>query len=350
VGQLVRCDICHTSFRAPVYDTPPASSGQGEQRAEPDELDEAGRIQEGSIQGPSDRGSYGSLPASDENAPLPHAWPSAEAARSGEQSGQPSAEERAAGAGTGEITPRDQEVDDRSGVLWLIVTMCAVGVMLAAGVVAVMAILRALKVDDSTVRERRPASAEADGGKQDSARWADATRYSQRRKPITVSVERASYGSLRAKDLNHRVITTADDNLLAVVVSVRNLGERARSFRSWYGHAFEQAGQRDVIATLNDDQGRSYSLLKFDDVTYVEGQRLADRIEPQQEVRDTVVFLIPEEVDRSAIDYFRLALPAAAVGLPGFFRFRIPVEMIDGFRKADGDSQTQPEGEAAEQM
>ena len=56
----------------------------------------------------------------------------------------------------------------------------------------------------------------------------------------------------------------------------------------------------------------------------IEGQHLADEIEPRHDVQDTVVFLVPADVDRTKIRYFRLSLPAHAIGTRGFLPVRDP--------------------------
>jgi hypothetical protein len=138
---------------------------------------------------------------------------------------------------------------------------------------------------------------------------------------------------VRVKDLNRNVMLTDDDNLVAVTISVRNLGDEPRPFHSWYEHTFGTAGGADVRVYFADNSGREYPPIRFDDVSHVEGQRWADHIRPDQVVQDTLLFMLPNDVDRGTIQSFRLALPAAAVELTGFFRFDIPVTMIEGLGK-----------------
>ncbi len=154
---------------------------------------------------------------------------------------------------------------------------------------------------------------------------------------MKLKVERVFYGSIRVKDLSNQVLSTADDNLLGITVSALNQGSRPRAFENWYGHVFEAEQGEEIIAVLIDDQNRNYSLLKFDDVSHIEGQRLADKIGPQKTIQDTLVFLIPKDVDRSEIKYLRLTLPGAAVELSDFFRFQIPPTMIENFAASPAD-------------
>jgi hypothetical protein len=175
-------------------------------------------------------------------------------------------------------------------------------------------------------------------------------------------VVRAKYGAVRAKDLNNEVITTDDTNLLAITVAIHNRGSQAHAFQSWYAGTTSQEGAAELLPELSDDAGRVYALLRFEDVSSIEGQRLADTIEPHQQVQDTVVFLVPEGIDRKQIRYLRLALPADALGTSGWFRFEIPASMVRGLvdappsaepsapaEEADGTSTEEPAGTSAKE-
>ncbi|MHB0959880.1 MAG: hypothetical protein ACYC0X_29860 [Pirellulaceae bacterium] len=165
--------------------------------------------------------------------------------------------------------------------------------------------------------------------------WSDAALHAQRLGLLEVKVVRVKYGAVRAKDLNNEVITTDDTSLLAITLSVHNRGAVACEFRSWYAGGFESEQGQELLPELADDLERFHSLVRFDDVSSIEGQRLADEIEPHQTVQDTVVFLLPPEIDRTTIRYFRLSLPAHAIGTDDFFRFEIPVGMVDGWSGAE---------------
>jgi hypothetical protein len=161
--------------------------------------------------------------------------------------------------------------------------------------------------------------------------WTDASQRAQRLGHLEVKVQRVKYGAVRAKDLNNEVITTDDNNLVAITVSVLNRSDQSCPFHSWYAGGLTDDASAELLPELADDAGRAFDLLRFDDVSSIEGQRLADEIEPRHEVQDTVVFLLPTDVDRTTIRYFHLTLPAHAIGSADFFRFEIPVGMIMDF-------------------
>jgi hypothetical protein len=228
---------------------------------------------------------------------------------------------------------RDGEEETKSSTMvHMIVSIVCVALIgtCVGGAIYVMRAVERYEDDAATVDDQ--GLSDSDDPQQDKAvRWTDATRAAQRKERVIVKVETASYGAVRAKDLNRKVITTDDDNLIALTISIRNRYFEARAFKSWYGHTFEAEGGDVILAELFDDRDRSYQMLKFEDVASLEGQRLADEIEQGGFVRDTLVFVVPEDVDRKKIKHFRLALPAVAVGLKGWYRFQIPVSMISGY-------------------
>ncbi len=221
-----------------------------------------------------------------------------------------------------------EPVRDGSRIWTVITVLASLVVVVASSLVGVYFMRKGRMAAEQ--RGARPARS-ASTGESAQIHWTDASRRAQRLGYLDVKVVQAKYGAVRVKDLNNEVITTDDSNLLAVTVSVHNRSRAPCEFRSWYaGGATDQDGV-ELLPELVDDAGRAYDLLRFDDVSSIQGQRLADEIEPRHEVQDTVVFLIPPETDRSALRYFHLTLPAHAIGSADFFRFEIPVGMIEGF-------------------
>jgi hypothetical protein len=209
------------------------------------------------------------------------------------------------------------------------VSIAVVGVCVGGGIYVMRSATKSAEEETAAVDSDVTATTDSTSAKP--LRWIDATRSAQMKQRIIVKVETGSYGPVRVKDLNRRVITTDDDNLIALNVSVRNRGFEVCPFTSWYGETFETDSGDVLIAELFDDRSRSYQMLKFDDVSGLQGQRLDDEIGVGDVVRDTLVFVVPEDVDRKEIKHFRLALPAVAVGLDGYFRFEIPVSMITDY-------------------
>ncbi len=347
VGQLLQCDICGTTFLAPLVEPEgPAPPGTAESHAaewsSPPTASTTSGDRAGSPRSEVDSGHQ--IPGSQSSPTRSRLWRTEDlniAASDAQQAasrrstcGRQPGNSGAASAG------REDPLPERHGWIWTVLAMLAAGVIMATLVVAAFLMLRRAAGLGWTTTSDLPGksrSTTATDGPLD-VHWTDASRSAQRRNPFTLKVERAAYGAIRAKDLENQVITTEDDNLLAITISVHNRGTRSRQFQNWYGHAFMTNDGGEFVAELSDDQGRGYSLLKFDDVTQIEGQRVAGQVDPEETVQDTVVFLIPDDVDRATVQYFRLSLPGAAVGLSDYFRFQVPISMIDGFAPRESDS------------
>ena len=138
------------------------------------------------------------------------------------------------------------------------------------------------------------------------------------------------YGEVRAKDVQHRVLVSDQKNYLQAYLKIKNLGSGSVKYVSWQGNSFT-AGDRQVRATLVDDQQRSYPMQEFADVAGLKGHTPRLLLAEKEEMEDVVVFTIPESVDRRPIRHFRMELPAEAYGGSGVYRFEIPRQSIQGF-------------------
>jgi len=155
---------------------------------------------------------------------------------------------------------------------------------------------------------------------------------------LTVDVHYVGYGEVRAKDAQHRVLVSDQKNYLQAYLKIKNLGSVPVKYVSWQGNSFT-TGDRQVRATLVDDQQRSYPMQEFADVAGLKGHTPQAALAEEEEIEDVVVFTIPEGVDRRTIRHFRLELPAEAYGGSGVYRFEIPRQSIQGFWPADRGSQ-----------
>jgi hypothetical protein len=164
------------------------------------------------------------------------------------------------------------------------------------------------------------------------ARWVDITTGNLVSiNKVTVKVDYVEYGAVRAKDANNVVIESDQKNFLQIYVRLRNYQGTPVNYASWYGNVFAD-GNNDVAATLVDDRGRQYDMMRFTHVSGVRGHTPQAVMKQREQVRDIVVFAVPAEVDRSRIRYFRLELPATAYGGAGAYRFEIPRHAIASFR------------------
>ncbi|MFO7905275.1 MAG: PHD finger domain-containing protein [Planctomycetota bacterium] len=331
LGQLLQCEICRTVFHAPI-----AADGE----TDSDALSDSFVVQPGGVtQEPPDAGPRSAFVDStsggarflgnETNPTRTRSWRAHDLAISSTQEPTDHSEKGMIPVESAGQPETEDVVNDANtpAIRWIAMAVFAVGVASIAGVIVAFFLTRSPSPSDSG-KTVAAASLNQQGG---AVHWTDAAKYRQRKHPVTLHVEQVKYGSLRAKDSSNQVVHTQDDNLLGITIGVHNRGTRPRAFKNWYGHAFETDQGGTIVAELTDNHDRAYSLLKFDDVRRIEGQSYTDSIGPKDTAQDTVVFMIPEAMDRSRIKYFRLKLPGAAVGLSEYFRFQIPTGMIEGF-------------------
>lgn len=339
VGQQIQCRVCQTYFYAPVLNQgePPGSGSSPTQEIDP-LLPPSPDFASGA---PTIRVSdpvFATGPRSKSPAPAARNWrtdelnPASAGPVAEQVAGRPTPASPPSGA---ESEPDSEGLDEAPAShtwIWTAISTVAALVIVTSSVLLGVHLFREWQAKNpaadnstgtSTFASAPPVSA--------NFRWTNAERSALRLGRLELKVVWAKYGEVIAKDLNNEVIDTDDQNLLSINVSVLNRSDAACPFRSWYVGGFTNAEGHELLPELVDDQDVAYSLLRFEDVSSIEGQRLAAEIDARHEVRDTVVFLIPAESDRSRIRYFHLTLPAHAVGAEDYFRLEIPVSMIQGF-------------------
>lgn len=164
------------------------------------------------------------------------------------------------------------------------------------------------------------------------ASWADASRgIVVSINDVAVRVDYAGYGAVRAKNEQNEVIVSDQSNYLQIYLDIKNHGPSLRNYTSWYGQSF-LTPDGEVAATVVDDQGRQYEMTRFTHVHSVKGHTPEAMLADKDSVKDVVIFEIPEGVNRAAIHYFQLELPAACYGGRGVYRFEIPAGFIQDFR------------------
>ncbi|MHB8970632.1 MAG: hypothetical protein ACYC3X_13030 [Pirellulaceae bacterium] len=349
VGQQLQCRVCQTVFFAPVIapeqpalPPPPVSGPSASPASGGDNLRDTRR--QVPIPPSVGRPPAGATPSrswrTEEDEPAALAQTSAAAPR---DSGRLSS----AHADPASRTPSEDA--PAGGRVWTVITVIAGLLILTTSLlIGVLWLRDQQQAPSSSSANQSPGSGTtprraAPSVSRTPVLWSDAVLHAQRLGLLEVKVLRVKYGAVRAKNLNNEVITTDETSLLAITVSVHNRGAAKCEFRSWYAGGFEAADGQELLPELSDDLERTYSLLRFDDVSSIEGQRLADEVEAHQVVQDTVVFQVPADLDRSSIRFFHLSLPAHAIGTEDFFRFEIPVRMIDGFLKAQAKAGAEEE-------
>jgi len=233
------------------------------------------------------------------------------------------------------VRVRDDDDDYRrprgGGGFSLLYLVGGLGCLVLAGVLLLALFLR-------MNREERPTEALAETGVvyltprgSHSAKWSDASRsIVVSMNDVAVGVDYVGYGGVRAKNELNEVIFSDDTNYLQIYVDVKNHGPTLRNYTSWYGQSF-MTTNGEVAATLVDDQGRQYEMTRFTNVNSVKGHTPRASLANGDSVKDVVIFVIPDSVDRRSIGYFHLELPAACYGDEGVYRFEISPAYIQNF-------------------
>jgi len=184
------------------------------------------------------------------------------------------------------------------------------------------------------------------------APWTDASKKNllQRLHGVKVRVTRVEFGEVLAKDATGTVQSSEGSLFLQIFVKVENGTDHEVHYQSWYGNMFTYRGKK-TVATLLDSDNRKYQMMTFGDVIMVKGHvpeavlKTSNMGWDRKFVEDVLIFDVPADVVPEQVDYFRLELPAAAVGLSGRYRFQIPGSMIN--QPVQGPDPGQPGAAAA---
>jgi hypothetical protein len=149
--------------------------------------------------------------------------------------------------------------------------------------------------------------------------------------PVSVRVDQVEFDLVRGKDEANRVLTSKSP-FVHVWLQIGNSSDRAVDYHSWYA----RNGEDQHAAVLIDNVGRSYPPAWFEQLRSVRGHKEVTRILAGEELRDVIVFPLPEDFDPTQHSYLRLQLDATAIGHPGSLRFEIPLSAIHFYYGADG--------------
>ena len=158
------------------------------------------------------------------------------------------------------------------------------------------------------------------------ASWAPAPGKSLRVGGLKVKVERIEVGPILAKGGTQEIITSDDQNMLQVYISLENESDEPFDYTSWYGNEFV-VGEKTVSAKLTNQAGDLYSMLVFDDVAGIYGHVPRAVIHGKETLQDSIVFEIPAgklEGDGP----WKLELPQAAFGFSGSLGFELQEDLV----------------------
>ncbi|MBM3999529.1 MAG: hypothetical protein FJ297_08335 [Planctomycetes bacterium] len=242
--------------------------------------------------------------------------------------------------------PGPDEVDERAGRSWI--RGVAIGLVVTAALIVVWVVASQWNPRNGTSPELDAARGRSNGAGPSSdsntpsmdrresgssanekpVKEADASKASLRQGVYEVRIVRAGIGPILGRDASNAVVTLADE-CLRITLQVQNVSKVTVDYRGWYSESLREDGP--VAAKLTDDRSRPYSLLEFGEGDKVQGIQTDVDLEPSRRVTDSLIFDVPSDLDRSSVRAFHLWLDGAAQGIEHPFRFRIPVDMIEGW-------------------
>jgi len=222
------------------------------------------------------------------------------------------------------------------GLIWELAFLLTFLSLIVGGLTVAISVLQRRKQDKLAAEAAALAAEElveelkAEEELFDKPHWSDASRFTLQKEAMKVRVREVVWGPVMTRDTSRRVIADDQTEFLCVYLSLRNSRDEVRFYRSWYGGKFNISGEAKTV-NLTDNADRAYPLHRFTAVTSIQGHVPAAELRRPEEVRDLIVFNIPEGLDRNSVEWLHLELPAAAYGGEGFLRFEIPVAMIQNW-------------------
>jgi hypothetical protein len=153
--------------------------------------------------------------------------------------------------------------------------------------------------------------------------WVDASANALKRGDVRLDIVSVQIGPV---DLRQRSSTTVSPERYLTIhlrASYEGILFQQTPYEPWADLANSPSKN---APTLTDNQGRAYAQKIFDPDWTVAGRREGAALGPAHQLREVLVYPLPA----GDVAYLRLALPAAALGQSGEFRFQIPRTMIRG--------------------
>lgn len=167
--------------------------------------------------------------------------------------------------------------------------------------------------------QRRGAGASGPSDEPGDPQWLDASKSAIRREDVGVRISSAKIVGPREIQEVLGLSGRPRRTYLLVVVDVENLsGDRQLEYTRWGSGSSISRRVR-----LSDNLDKTYRMTRFVEAG-ARGPSTSAPIGPSERIEDLLVFQRPAE----GVEFLRLELPAAALGMQGTLRFKIPREMI----------------------
>jgi hypothetical protein len=151
--------------------------------------------------------------------------------------------------------------------------------------------------------------------------WVDASVHAVQRKDLRVQVLSVRVGAVELRSGGNKTLSPGRHLAIRLRVSYHGIDFQPLPYEPWSDRAVSPSKHPP---TLTDNRERSYPQKTFDRAWTVAGRADRGALTPGRGLNEVLIFPAPG----ADVEYLRLALPAAAFGAAGEFRFQIPRSML----------------------
>ena len=151
--------------------------------------------------------------------------------------------------------------------------------------------------------------------------WVDASVNSVQRNDLRVQILSVRVGAVELRSGGHKAFSPDRYLAIRLRVSYHGIDFQQLPYEPWSDRAGSPSKHPP---TLIDDRERTYPQKAFDRAWTLAGRADRGALTPGRGINEVLIFAAPG----ADVEYLRLALPAAAFGAAGEFRFQIPRSML----------------------
>jgi hypothetical protein len=151
--------------------------------------------------------------------------------------------------------------------------------------------------------------------------WVDASTHAMQTRDLRVQIASVQFAQIKLKDGKREFLSPQKCLAIQLLIGYHGAAVQRLDYEPWADIADAPSKNPPV---LTDASSRTYPQMKFEAATRVAGRGEHLFLTTGRQVRETLIFAVPG----TPTEDLRLRLPAAAFGLEGEFRFRIPRAMM----------------------
>jgi hypothetical protein len=151
--------------------------------------------------------------------------------------------------------------------------------------------------------------------------WVDAATHAMQTHDLRVQVAAVQIGKVKLQEQKKEFLSSQKFLAIQLQIGYHGAALERLDYEPWADVA---SAPSKNPAVLMDASGRTYLQVTLDAGTWVAGRGEHLFLTAGRQVRETLIFAVPP----TPVEDLRLRLPAAAFGIDGEFRFKIPRSMV----------------------